>query len=50
MGMAIHCKQDTENDAYYIISAQEQDKYGVDRAGEETKRPWNVALLRPFYS
>jgi hypothetical protein len=22
----------------------------VDRSGEETKRPWNIALLRPFYS
>ena len=39
-----------KNDAYYLIDAQEPDQYGVSRAGDETKRPWNVSLLRPFYS
>jgi ribonuclease HI/transposase InsO family protein len=38
------------NDAYYLIDAQEPVKDKVDRSGEETKRPWNVALLRPFYT
>lgn len=38
------------NDAYYLIDAQEPTKNKVDRSGEETKRPWNVALLRPFYT
>ena len=38
------------NDAYYLIDAQEAMKDRADRSGEETKRPWNVALLRPFYS
>ena len=39
-----------KNNAYYLIDAQEQDRYGVDKSGEESKRPWNVSLLRPFYS
>ena len=39
-----------KNDAYYLIDAQEQEKNKMDRSGEETKRPWNVALLRPFYT
>ena len=39
-----------KNDAYYLIDAQEQDRNRTDRAGEESKRPWNVALLLPFYS
>jgi hypothetical protein len=38
------------NDAYYLIDAQEWKKGKADRSGEESKRPWNVALLRPFYS
>ena len=38
------------NNAYYLIDAQEAMKDKADRSGEETKRPWNVALLRPFYS
>jgi hypothetical protein len=38
------------NDAYYLIDAQAPKKDKVDRSGEETKRPWNIALLRPFYS
>jgi hypothetical protein len=38
------------NDAYYLIDVQAPKKNKVDRSGEETKRPWNIALLRPFYS
>jgi hypothetical protein len=38
------------NDAYYLIDAQAPKKNKVDRSGEETKPPWNIALLRPFYS
>jgi hypothetical protein len=38
------------NDAYYLIDAQAPKKNQVDRSGEETKRPWNIALLHPFYS
>ena len=38
------------NDAYYLIDAQEPKKRKRDRSDEETKRPWNIALLRPFYS
>ncbi|KAK1609753.1 hypothetical protein QYE76_033426 [Lolium multiflorum] len=28
----------------------EWKKGKADRSGDETKRPWNIALLRPFYS
>jgi hypothetical protein len=38
------------NDAYYLIDAQGPKRNKVDRSREETKRPWNIALLRPFYS
>ena len=38
------------NDVYYLVDAQEAMKYRADRSGEETKRPWNVALICPFYS
>ncbi len=38
------------NDSYYLIDAQAPRKNVMDKSGEETKRPWNVALLRPFYS
>ena len=38
------------NDAYYLIDARKARKNKADRSGEETKRPWNVALLRPFYT
>ena len=38
------------NDSYYLIDAQDARKDGLDRPGQETKHPWNVALLRPFYS
>src|SRR3954462_8235180 len=39
-----------QNDAYYLINAKEPSKNKKDRSGEESKRPWNVALLRPFYT
>jgi hypothetical protein len=38
------------NDSYYLIDAQEAKKNKPDKADEETKRPWNVRLLRPFYA
>ena len=38
------------NDAYYLVDAQEAMKDRMDRSGEVTKRPWNVALLHPIYS
>jgi hypothetical protein len=38
------------NDSYYLVDAQESREDGLDKPGQETKRPWNVALLRPFYS
>ena len=38
------------NDAYYLIDAQEPKKGKMDKSDEETNRPWNVALLCPFYS
>jgi len=38
------------NDAYYLIDAQEPREDVKDTSDEETKRPWNVALLRPFYT
>jgi hypothetical protein len=44
MSRALH------NDAYYLIDAQAPGKNKVDKSREETKRPWNIALLRPFYS
>ena len=37
------------NDSYYLIDAQPKEKNKVDRSGEESKRLWNIALLRPFY-
>jgi hypothetical protein len=42
MSRALH------NDAYYLIDAQAPKKDKVDRSGEETKRPWNIALLCHF--
>src|SRR3954454_5281027 len=39
-----------QNDAYYLVNAKEPSKNKKDRSGEESKRPWNVALLRPFYT
>ena len=38
------------NDAYYLIDAQEPREDVKDTSDHETKRPWNVALLRPFYT
>jgi hypothetical protein len=38
------------DDAYYLIDAHAPKKNQVDRSGEETKRPWNIPLLCPFYS
>lgn len=38
------------NDSYYLIDAQDPNANMMDKSGEETKRPWNVALLRPFYT
>jgi hypothetical protein len=38
------------NDAYYLIDAQEWKEGKADKSGEESKRPWNIALLPPFYS
>ncbi|KAM0908399.1 hypothetical protein ACQ4PT_015494 [Festuca glaucescens] len=38
------------NDSYYHVDAQEARKNKPARADEETKRPWNVNLLRPFYT
>ena len=37
------------NDSYYLIDAQEPRGDGLDRPDAELQRPWNVALLRPFY-
>ena len=38
------------NNAYYLIDAQKRSKRKRDASGEETERPWNAELLRPFYS
>jgi hypothetical protein len=38
------------NNAYYLIDAQEPKKGKMDKSDEETNRPWNIALLRPFYT
>ena len=38
------------NDSYYLIDARKEMPNKADKSGEESKRPWNVALLRPFYS
>ena len=38
------------NNSYYLIDAQEPKTNVKDTSDGETKRPWNVALLRPFYS
>ena len=36
--------------AYYLIDACKSNKCKRDTTGEETTRPWNGELLRPFYS
>ena len=38
------------NDSYYLIDAQEPVKNKVGKLDQEVERPWNLALLRPFYS
>jgi hypothetical protein len=38
------------NNAYYLIDAQEPVEGKKCKTDEETKRPWNIALLRPFYT
>ena len=38
------------NDAYYLIDAQAPERNKADKSGDESKRPWNIALLRPFYT
>ena len=38
------------NNAYYLIDAQAPRKNKKDTSDEETERPWNAELLRPFYT
>ena len=38
------------SNAYYLIVAQEPVEGKKNKTDEETKRPWNIALLRPFYT
>ena len=38
------------NNSYYRIDAEEPQKNVKDTADQETERPWNAYLLRPFYS
>jgi hypothetical protein len=38
------------NNAYYLIDAQRPRANKIDRSDEETERPWNAELLRPFYT
>ena len=38
------------NDSYYLIDAQQPRKNKMDKSDKETERPWNAALLRPFYT
>lgn len=39
-----------DRNAYYLIDTRKSKMRKNDTAGEETTRPWNVELLRPFYS
>ena len=39
-----------DHNPYYLIDARKSRKRKKDTAGEETSRPWNAELLRPFYS
>jgi hypothetical protein len=39
-----------DRNAYYLIDARKPNKRKRDTVGEETSRPWNAELLRPFYS
>ena len=36
------------NGSYYLIDIREADK--SSKSEEETKRPWNISMLRPFYT
>ena len=36
------------NDSYYLIDAREEEASAKSEL--ETKRPWNINLLRPFYT
>ena len=38
------------NNSYYLIDAQQPRKNKMDKSDEETERPWNADLLRPFYT
>jgi hypothetical protein len=38
------------NDSYYLIDAQKPRARKRDTTGQESERPWNANLLRPFYS
>ena len=38
------------NDANYLIDAQTPENNKARKCGDESKRPWNVALLRLFYT
>ena len=38
------------NNAYYLADVREPKKNKKDTAGEESERPWNASLLRPFYT
>ncbi|XP_073355237.1 uncharacterized protein [Aegilops tauschii subsp. strangulata] len=37
-----------DRNAYYLIEARKSNKRKRDAASEETTRPWNAELLRPF--
>ena len=39
-----------DRNASYLIDARKSKKRKKDTDGEETTRPWNAELLRPFYS
>ncbi|XP_073363330.1 uncharacterized protein [Aegilops tauschii subsp. strangulata] len=49
-GPFIFSKALCDRNAYYLIDACKTNKRKRDTVGEETTRPWNVELLRPFYS
>ena len=36
------------NGSYYLIDVREHA--GSRKSKEETRRPWNIALLRPYYT
>jgi len=38
------------NNAYYLVDTRTENENEIDRSGEECRRPWNIALLRPFYT